>query len=306
MATDNKPLVSVIMNCYNSSEYLREAIDSVFSQTYKNWEIIFWDNQSTDQSAEIFKSYSDERCKYFYAPSHTKLGEARDLAIRKANGEFIAILDADDIWLSDKLEKQISLMKKLNCGLLYSNALMFYPDGRIKLYSKNKNKIFQQCYKNLGMNYDICISTVIFKREILGQLSYIFDLELEVSEEADLFLRISVISKIYYSSDVSARYRVYKKSDSWKKSEKFISDADRIYKMHTQFNYEVEHLRGIFDSAYWVAAISAWMNSENIRAYKFLRKTNVNFLRKMVMHILLIFPYKYIAWLLKLSGKKVF
>ena len=60
------PFVSVIINCYNSEKFLREAIDSVYSQTYKNWEIIFWDNQSTDESAKIAKSY-DEKIIYFYA-----------------------------------------------------------------------------------------------------------------------------------------------------------------------------------------------------------------------------------------------
>ena len=66
----NEPLVSVIMNCFNGEEYLREAVNSVIKQNYKNWEIIFWDNQSTDKSAEIFKSYKDKRLKYYYASSH--------------------------------------------------------------------------------------------------------------------------------------------------------------------------------------------------------------------------------------------
>ena len=60
-----EPLVSIIINCFNGEKYLREAIDSVISQTYKNWEVIFWDNQSTDRSARIFKNYKDERLKYF-------------------------------------------------------------------------------------------------------------------------------------------------------------------------------------------------------------------------------------------------
>lgn len=61
---DVQPLVSVIMNCYNGSKYLKESIDSVLNQTYSNYEIIFWDNQSTDNSAEIFNSYTDSRLKY--------------------------------------------------------------------------------------------------------------------------------------------------------------------------------------------------------------------------------------------------
>ena len=86
-----KPLVSVIVNCFNGEKYLREALDSVITQTYKNWEIIFWDNQSTDKSAEIFKSYKDNRLKYYYASSHSSiLYEARNYALEKANGDFLS------------------------------------------------------------------------------------------------------------------------------------------------------------------------------------------------------------------------
>ena len=101
-------LVSVIINCFNGEKYLRQALDSVIAQTYKNWEIIFWDNQSTDKSAEIFKSYKDKRLKYNLASSHTKiLYKARNFALKKTNGDFISFLDVDDLWLPEKLEKQL-------------------------------------------------------------------------------------------------------------------------------------------------------------------------------------------------------
>jgi len=80
------PLVTVVMNCYNGEKYLQKAIESVLSQTYSNWEIIFWDNQSHDKSAEIFKSYKDRRFKYFLAPKHTVRYEARNYAISKSSG----------------------------------------------------------------------------------------------------------------------------------------------------------------------------------------------------------------------------
>ena len=91
-----KPLVSVIMNCHNGEKYLEESIQSVISQTYDNWELIFWDNRSEDKSSEIFKKYQDKRFKYFYANKHTSLYEARNLAIQKSTGDFISFLDTDD------------------------------------------------------------------------------------------------------------------------------------------------------------------------------------------------------------------
>ena len=68
---NEKSLISIIMNCYNGETYLSESIKSVLSQTYKNWELIFWDNQSKDKSSEIFKSYKDIRLRYFYADQET-------------------------------------------------------------------------------------------------------------------------------------------------------------------------------------------------------------------------------------------
>jgi len=109
LVMDSAPLVSVLMNCFNGEKYLREAIDSIINQTYKNWEIIFIDNCSIDNSAEIAESYKDERIKYYRTRKNIPLYAARNIAIDKCNGEYIGFLDCDDIWLEDKLEKQIVL-----------------------------------------------------------------------------------------------------------------------------------------------------------------------------------------------------
>ena len=121
-----QPLVSVIINCFNGEKYLSEAINSVLFQTYKNWELIFWDNQSSDRSAEIALSYDDPRIKYFYASKHTLLYEARNQAIEKSKAEFIAFLDADDWWESDKLAIQLAHFEDQNVGLVCTNYNVFY------------------------------------------------------------------------------------------------------------------------------------------------------------------------------------
>ena len=116
-----QPLVSIIMNCLNGEKYLSNAIDSVIKQTYKNWELIFWDNQSTDNSASILKRYKDKRIKYFYSKKKTVLYKARNEAIKKSKGEFLAFLDVDDIWTRNKLSLQIPKFENKKIGLVYSN-----------------------------------------------------------------------------------------------------------------------------------------------------------------------------------------
>ena len=132
---NNQPLVSIIMNCYNGEVYLKESIESVLSQTYENWELIFWDNKSEDKSAKIFKSYNEKRFKYYYASQHTILYEARNEAIKRSSGEFIAFLDTDDFWEKDKLELQLALFKDLEVGVVYGNYFIVNQKlNRRKIY----------------------------------------------------------------------------------------------------------------------------------------------------------------------------
>ena len=112
----SQPRVSVIMNCYNSDEHLRSALDSVMKQTWTDYEVIFWDNCSTDTSPQIARSYGD-RVRYFRGTEKVPLGAGRNLAIARARGEYIAFLDCDDLWEPDKLERQLgSLTARASCA----------------------------------------------------------------------------------------------------------------------------------------------------------------------------------------------
>lgn len=108
MTSTQAPVVSVIINCFNGARFLRETLESVRAQTFGDWELVFWDNQSTDGTASILKSFDDARFRYFLAPEHTNLAAAKKLAIAQARGEWLAFLDADDLWLEHKLASQIA------------------------------------------------------------------------------------------------------------------------------------------------------------------------------------------------------
>ena len=91
-------LISIIMNCHNGEKFLKKALNSILQQTYENWELIFWDNKSSDKSKNIFKKFKDPRFKYFYAKKFSDLHRARNFAIKKAKGKFITFLDTDDFF----------------------------------------------------------------------------------------------------------------------------------------------------------------------------------------------------------------
>ena len=132
-----QPTVSIIVNAYNGARYLREALDCARAQSWTDWELVFWDDQSTDDTAEIFKSYDDPRFRYFYAPQRTTLGRARSAAIAQARGEWLAFLDQDDVWTRDKLESQMALLRRPrgeNVGLIYGRAVLLDAGGNERVH----------------------------------------------------------------------------------------------------------------------------------------------------------------------------
>lgn len=107
---DGSPLVSVVMSCYNSEKYLKEAIDSILNQSYKNFEFIIWNDGSKDSSEDIIKEYTDSRIRYFFH-ENTGLGTALNLACKEAKGKYIARMDSDDISLPTRLEEEVDYLE---------------------------------------------------------------------------------------------------------------------------------------------------------------------------------------------------
>jgi len=208
------PKVSVIINCYNGEKYLREAIDSVYCQTFQDWEIILWDDDSTDNSANIAKSY-DQRLRYFKGEKAASLGQARNFAIERARGEFIAILDQDDVWLPHKLEMQIPLFERNpSVGLVFSDAIDFYEDSKKRIshflnlnIKPPRGQIFD--YLFVIENYPISMPTAVFRTKALFSLKELFDIRYKYAEEYDLFLRISHDWECDYVDEPLAIYRIH-------------------------------------------------------------------------------------------------
>lgn len=223
------PLVSVIMNCFNSAKYLREAIESVYAQTYKHWEIIFWDNASSDNSAEIAQSYADGRLRYFRGDKTVPLGHARNLAIAQSRGEYIAFLDCDDLWLSGKLEKQVPLfLADAEVGLVYSDTYFFNEDGFQKRLYADKTPYRGHRFPDLLNHYLISLETAVVRRSALDSLDQWFDVSFNMIEEHDLFVRIGLDWKIDFSPDVLAKWRVHGQSLSWKAPNAFVHETRRM------------------------------------------------------------------------------
>ena len=225
----NQPLVSVIMNCYNGETYLRESIDSVLTQTYENWELIFWDNRSDDQSAEIFKSYKDQRLRYYYAPKHTPLYPARNEAIKNASGEFIAFLDTDDFWEKDKLELQVPLFDDPEVGVVYGNHFVLNQKlNTKKIFLKKKPKGF--ILDDLLKNYCTSLVTLVVRKTFLDNYKPPFDNSFHVMGDFDLMIRMSVKYKFDCVNKPIAFARIHEKNQSLLQKSRQVSELKFWYK----------------------------------------------------------------------------
>jgi glycosyltransferase involved in cell wall biosynthesis len=229
LAKGAQPLVSVIMNCYNGEKYLRQAIESVFAQTYTNWEIIFWDNQSTDGSAEIVRSFESPRLKYFYAPKHTSLYEARNYAIEKASGDFLAFLDVDDWWLWTKLEKQIPLFSDPQVGFVCGIYWIDNERKNKRRRSHNRPVPTGWVLNELLKSYFVGMPTLVVRRAALASLDHPCDPRYHVIGDFDLVVRLAMTWKLDCVQEPIACYRIHDNNESAKQRRRHSEEIKHWY-----------------------------------------------------------------------------
>ena len=202
-----KNLVSIILNCYNGEKYLKEALSSVIAQTHKNWELIFLDNRSTDNSKIILKSYNNKKFRYFRTPKHLSLYSARNLAIKKTKGKFISFIDSDDIWEKKKLETQLKLFKDPKIGVVYGNLFVKKNESLKKYYNYHLKGGY--IYKDLIRNYNIGILTVIIKKKILIKEKKLFNSKYNIIGDFELLIRLSKKYNFHAVQKPVATYRIH-------------------------------------------------------------------------------------------------
>jgi glycosyltransferase involved in cell wall biosynthesis len=230
------PLVSILMNCYNGEKYLQEAINSILNQTYKNWELVFWDNQSTDKSAEIFLSNKDPRLFYYFSPIHTRLGDARILATNKIKGDWIAIIDTDDLWEPNKLTKQIYAITNTKTpsetvGLVYCKAMVIDKNSVIK------KELCHKDFLDSSMPEGRILQDLLFKGNFITSPSILINTKIFLSiggfpkgysHASDYYISCAIASKanIICVDEYLAHYRIHDNNNTQK--DKVISYEEQL------------------------------------------------------------------------------
>ena len=187
------PLVSVIIPTFNAARYITCAVDSALAQTYSPIEVIVVDDGSTDNTAQVLDPYKSSNVRYIFQRNSGSVGAVRNRGIREARGEFLAFLDADDLWLPEKLEQQIPvLLSNPKVGLVHSNFdYLDEETGRMFAITRPRHKLVGRCYTRLFFRNTIFASSVVLRRECLDDVG-IFDEEIPSGvEDYDLWLRVA-------------------------------------------------------------------------------------------------------------------
>lgn len=233
-------LISIITPVFNSEGYIAETIESVLAQTYADWEMIIVDDCSTDNSKEIIRKFvkEDKRIHLIEFEENSGTGKARDIALQNAKGRFVAFLDSDDMWMPEKLEKQIRFMTKNNYPISFTSYKMIDENGSDleRLVRVVESVNLHQYLKNTIIGYSS--SMIDLKQTGSFQIA---DIRIRV----DTQVWISLLKKgfvAYGLDEVLMIYRVHKNSIS---SNKFYA-AKKTWNLF----YHVEKL-GFFKSAYY-------------------------------------------------------
>ena len=225
--------VSVIINCHNGEKYLKKCILSVINQKYQNFEIIFFDNYSLDQSKNIALGFGDERLKYFFSEKKIPLYQARNEALKETTGEIIAFLDVDDWWKENYLSSREKLFNNENYDYFYSNVFMFYE--KYNKYKKYKNYHLPsgKIYKLLAQDYSVIISGLMIKKKIFKEVG-LFNHKLNIIGDFDLVMRISKKFNAHGLNDPTVFYRIHEKNFSKLNTRMFFKEFD--YWFQNQIN----------------------------------------------------------------------
>ena len=239
-------LVSVIMNCKNGEKYLTPALKSIINQKYINWELIFVDNNSKDQTKDIFFSFDEERFKYFFLDKDQTLGFARQYALSNCSGEFIAFLDCDDLWKENKLEKQIPLFEDNSVGMVISNTIFFSEYGERIFYKKSPKT--GDVFFDLLKNYFINLETLICRKKFIENINFRFNSDFEMISDFELCINLSTVSKLAYVDEPLSKWRVHSDSDTWNKEHKFYLEKINFINNYKKFkdNKDFKKVKKIF------------------------------------------------------------
>ena len=216
------PAVSVIVPTYNHGRFLRTAIESVLNQTYRDLELIIVDDGSTDDTPQIVKRFQGPIL--YHRKAHEERAIARNTGIQMAKGQYIALIDSDDVWKPNRLERGVRLLEnRTDVGLVHGEVEMIDSSGRLLLDETRRiQKLYERerrggsTYEELLKSYALFSSTVLFRKNSFDRVGF-YNQKFPPREDYDWYLRFALSGKIHIlESPPVASYRIQSKSESYR------------------------------------------------------------------------------------------
>ena len=229
--SQNMPKVDIIIPAYNAAKYLPAAIESVVAQTFEDWRILLIDDGSTDNTAEIVAPYIERlgtKLKYI-RQANGGVSAARNAALRNSSAEFLAMLDADDIWLPCRLDESIKCFEgRPQVGLSYGSVAFVDQTGVVlKTFDARQRHAEGNIAPYIYMrDVQLPSPTVTFRRSCVDEVG-VFDESMRVTEDRDLWLRIALKFEVGFVPTVIAHYRTSPNS--------LTTDPDRMLRAQRKF-----------------------------------------------------------------------
>ena len=228
------------MPVYNGEDFLDRSIKSVLRQTYQNWELLLIDDGSEDDSARIIERYlEDDRIKFLKNDSNSGISATRNKGINNSNGEYIALLDQDDEWFADKLQKQVKALNGLgyDYGLIYSNLEVRFDNGDVTERKKEiepEPTIIENLELMLLRNL-ISSPTVLIRKEVLDDVGLFDDSIKWGGDDYDLWIRIAHKYKFFYIDEVLCIRHEHQKNYSADKKRMMLRTIELAEKYIREF-----------------------------------------------------------------------
>lgn len=252
--------VSVIIPTWNRKDTIIKAIDSALNQTYPVSEVIVSDDGSTDNTEEIITKINDTRLKFIKIPHSGRPATPRNYAINISQGEWLAFLDSDDSWQSDKIEKQIKALKETKLKASCTNATKIKPETYEKtVYFKDKKEIIN--FDKLLINNEVICSSVVIHRSLIEKVKgFPEEIIFKAIEDYCLWLRVALLTDFYYideplviytdspGSSVRSKIKtniytqkrlILKNLINWAKETNTIYDVNRVNEIYRNNNFNI-------------------------------------------------------------------
>ena len=265
---ENKPLVSIIMPAYNAEKTIVESIESVLRQTYTNWELIVVNDGSKDSTTAVVLAIYDERLRLI-EQENGGVANARNNGINNAKGQYIAFLDSDDLWVEEKLERQIRTLVGGKHKMCFSKTWCF---------GENINHT-SDCFVNVALDFEdkdkilvydfIPILTVLIAKDVLDEVGY-FDERFQGVEDWDLWIRVLQKYEAIYLDEFLAKYRISSTGLSGNFEKHFIEEQ-KVWMKHVDlYSKEISSYRHWFSDKKQM--VIAKQNRKMFDFFKYLLK----------------------------------